>query len=128
MIGIGVDLCGIERMEKNLENTRFLEKFFTPEERRYIAGRGAAGAESAAAAFAAKEAFLKALGIGISGGIRMDEIGVIHGENGAPSYELKGAAAEKLRAAGAERALLSLTHESGLACAFCVLEEGERRL
>ena len=72
--------------------------------------------------FAAKEALLKAMGVGLSGGISLREIGVCHDENGAPHYKLTGAAAEKLRAMGGGMIYLSLTHEGGAAAAVAVIE------
>ena len=80
------------------------------------------GAQSAAAMFAAKEALLKAMGVGLSGGIALREIGVCHDENGAPHYKLTGAAAEKLRAMSGGTIYLSLTHEGGTAAAVAVIE------
>ena len=65
--GIGLDLCGIDRMEALVKDGRFLEKYYTPSERAYIAGRGQMAAASAAGMFAAKEAFLKAAGTGLAG-------------------------------------------------------------
>ena len=100
----------------------FLLKHYTEEERAYIEARGQAGAQSAAAMFAAKEAFLKAAGAGLGGGIAMQEIGVAHDASGAPGYALAGAALEKLRLLGAAQAFLSLTHEAGVAAAVCVIE------
>jgi len=121
MKGLGVDLCAVERIEKNM-NERFLARYYTQEEREYILSRGKMGAQSAAAMFAAKEAFLKAVGCGIGAGIELNEIGVRHVERGAPVYALCAAAEEKLRAMGAQRAFLSLTHENGMAAAVCVIE------
>lgn len=122
MIGLGIDLCEIARIERAIRNEAFLRRYFTQEERGYILSRGAVGAQSAAAMFAAKEAFLKASGAGIGGGIAFEEIGIIHEKGGAPRYALTGAAAERLKALGAARALLSLTHEAGMAAAVCVIE------
>ena len=72
MIGLGLDLCEIARIGTAMEKGEgFLARYFTPEERAYLAQRGKSAAQSAAAMFAAKEAFLKALGVGLSGGIAM---------------------------------------------------------
>ena len=121
MIGLGVDLCEIARIEKQLlHSDAFLARYFTDAERAYIAARGKAGAQSAAAMFAAKEAYLKAVGAGLS--IPLCDVGVEHDESGAPRYVLCGAAAEKLASLGATRAHLSLTHEAGMACAVAVVE------
>ncbi|MBR3874116.1 MAG: holo-ACP synthase [Clostridia bacterium] len=121
MKGIGIDLCAIERIEKSM-NERFLTRYFTQEERDYIAQRGQMGAQSAAAMFAAKEAFLKAVGIGIGRGIELCEVGVVHTDNGVPVYHLCGKAAEKMDELGAKSAFLSLSHEVGIAAAVCVIE------
>ncbi len=122
MIGLGIDLCEIARIERAIRNEAFLRRYFTQEERGYILSRGAAGAQSAAAMFAAKEAFLKAVGAGIGGGIALEEIGIIHEKGGAPRYALGDAAEKRLKELGAARALLSLTHEAGIAAAVCVIE------
>lgn len=123
MIGLGMDLCQIERIDRALQkDDAFLRRFFTPEEQAYIKARGKSGAQSAAAMFAAKEALLKAMGIGLSGGVKLSEIGVAHDEAGAPHYRLTGAAEEKRIAMGATRLHLSLTHEAGMAGAVAVLE------
>lgn len=123
MRGLGIDLCEVGRIERELKRgDAFLRRFFTNSERAYIASRGQMGAQSAAAMFAAKEAFLKAVGTGIGGGIALDEIAVEHLPGGAPAYRLTGTAQARLEELGAERAFLSLTHEAGMAAAVCVIE------
>ena len=67
MKGIGMDLCEIARFERILEKgDGFLRRYFSAEEQAYVLGRGQTAAQSAAALFAAKEAFLKAAGIGMN--------------------------------------------------------------
>lgn len=123
MIGLGIDLCEVSRMEYTLQrNEGFLNRFFTAEERAYLDGRGKMVAQSVAAMFAAKEAFLKALGVGLSGGIAMADVGVLHDALGCPHYALSGQAQQMLAAKGAQTAHLSLTHDAGIAAAVCVLE------
>ena len=120
MKGIGIDLCSVERMQKMKE--AFFDRFYTQEEREYLKSRGQSAPESAAAMFAAKEAFLKAVGTGIGRGVELSEIGVSHTEYGAPVYVLGEKAQEALHERGASQAFLSLTHESGIAAAVCVIE------
>lgn len=123
MKGLGIDLCRISRMEQILnDQPRFLSRYFTAEEQSYLDGRGKCAAESAAAMFAAKEAFLKAIRTGLGGGIGLNEIGVIHRENGAPEYRLTGAALNAAQQMGVTTLWLSLTHEDDHAAAVCVLE------
>lgn len=121
--GIGTDLCESARMERAIAREPFLKKVFAPAEQELLLSHtGKRRAETAAANFAAKEAFLKACGRGL-GGFALVEIAVLRHESGAPYYALSGAAA---RWAQENRltAHLSLTHDGGLACAFAVLEQG----
>lgn len=123
MKGIGIDLCQITRFERILEQgDRIFQRYFTPEEQAYIAGRNKTAAQSAAAMFAAKEAFLKACGIGIGGGVPLTDVAVVHEASGQPVYALAGKALEKMQAMGAEKAWLSLSHEADMAAAMCVIE------
>ena len=122
VIGVGVDLCSVPRIARAMEREHFMRRVYTQEERAYLKSRGKSAPQSAAAMFAAKEAFLKAVGTGIGGGIALDEIAVEHLPGGAPVYRLTGAAQARLGELGAERAFLSLTHEAGMAAAVCVIE------
>ena len=119
--GIGTDLCQAARMERCLQRDAFLRRVLSEQEQTLLAARsGKARWETAAANFAAKEAFLKACGVGL-GGFALAEIAVLRRESGAPYYALQGAAAAWAR----DRRIiahLSLSHDGGLACAFAVLE------
>ena len=120
--GIGTDLCQIDRMEKSLARAGFAAHVFAPEELALLQSHtGRHRAETAAANFAAKEAFLKACGTGLAG-FPLREIEVLRAPSGAPFYRLSGKAGEWAAQNGV-RAHLSLTHEGGLACAFALLEQ-----
>lgn len=121
-LGIGVDLCEISRME-NVRDP-FFERFFTEEERLYADARGAGRAASYAAMFAAKEAFAKALGTGFRG-FGPEDVEILRDSLGRPSYRLHGRAAALAKEAGMTQLYLSLTHEAGLAAAFCVARGDE---
>ena len=121
IIGIGIDLCDAERIRRMPERGRFLTRYFTQEERDYIASRGVNGDDSAAACFAAKEAFLKALGTGI-GAAGLQEVSVLHAESGAPYLSLTGKALQLCQEKGVQHMHLSITHERGLAAAVVILE------
>ena len=123
MIGLGLDLCEVKRIENAIAHTRgFLERYYTPEERDHLAKRGQSAGQSAAAMFAAKEAFLKALGVGLSGGIAMADVEVMHDGLGCPTYAPGEKAKALMAKKGAKTAYLSLTHDAGIAAAVCVLE------
>ena len=123
--GIGVDLCEIARMEKCLEKESFVRRVFAPAEQEWLARLSAPRrAASAAANFAAKEAFLKAAGTGLAG-FELADIAVLRQKSGAPYLRLSGRAAAWAAGNGV-LARVSLTHEAGLACAFVVLEQTQK--
>ena len=119
--GIGLDVCEISRMEKLLANERFLNRYFSPEEREYIRGKGKSGAQSMAGIFAAKEALVKALGLGIVNA-ELKDIGVTHDKYGAPSYVLQGEYARLAEDKRISSFYLSISHDAGVAAAMCVAE------
>ena len=121
LLGVGVDLCGVARIERAIEKAHFYERVFTVEERAYLDKKGRGRAQSAAAMFAAKEAVAKALGTGFSGGVMPWNISVVHDEKGAPSAELTGAAKERLEQIGGAGVQISLSHEGDSAIAFAVI-------
>jgi len=120
ILGIGLDLCEVGRMEEALCDARFLGKYFAPEEQAYIQQRGKGAARSLAGHFAAKEAGLKALGCGIV--VPLREIYVTHDEKGAPRLVLEGKALARMKALSGTTMHLSITHTDGMAAAVAVLE------
>lgn len=119
--GVGIDLCGIARMEKMMEKGRFLERYFSEEERAYLRNKGINAAQSAAGLYAAKEALTKALGTGIVSGA-LSDICVLHDENGAPYYDLRGTYTALAEQKGIIALHLSVSHEGDTAAAVCVAE------
>ena len=120
--GIGTDLCSIGRIRRAAENEAFRKAVFTEEELAYAAARGVGRDASLAAAFAAKEAFVKALGTGF-GQLRPGDIGVGHDKSGAPCYRPGEKAAALMKEKGVARVWLSLSHEGDLAMAAAVAEK-----
>ncbi|MEO5612228.1 MAG: holo-ACP synthase [Sphingomicrobium sp.] len=127
IVGIGSDLCNIERIEKSLKRfgTRFLNRVFTDVERAKAASRPHTGAGTLAKRFAAKEAFSKAVGTGFKRGVFMKDIGVVNAPSGAPTLALTGGARERLDAlAPAGHAIdihLTMTDDYPWAQAFVIL-------
>jgi holo-[acyl-carrier protein] synthase len=125
IVATGVDLAEVERVERVLEaahGERFRERVFTEEERRYCESRGRGRAESYAARFAAKEAVMKALGVGWGRHAGWRDIAVVRERGGPPRIELSGPAQETARRMGISRLSLALSHAGGLAIAFVVAE------
>lgn len=112
---MGLDLCEISRMEKDDMRARLLRRCFTEAESAYIMSRGASAAQTMAGVWAAKEAALKALGVGLA--LPMTDIEVLHTPTGQPYYHIMGKAAAL---ADGGSFLLSITHDGGIAAAVCV--------
>jgi len=121
IVGIGVDVVHVRRLERWKAVPGLLERFFHPEELRTALARGAAASLSLAARFAAKEAFGKALGTGLAG-IVLKDVQVANRHNGRPEMVLYGSALAALERSGADRVHLSMTHERDNAVAMVVLE------
>ena len=118
ILGLGVDICEIARMERALERHRTMrDRVFTPEERAYCDSK-ARPAESYAGRFAAREAVIKALG-GYRGRGWQD-ISVARSSSGAPEIRLRGNAKARADDLGVARVLISFTHERANAVAFAV--------
>ena len=100
IIGLGSDLCNIERIQNSLDRfgERFLARVFTATERAKAEGRPFTRAGTYAKRFAAKEAFSKAVGTGFKRGVFMRDIGVVNLPSGEPTLELSGGARERLDA------------------------------
>ena len=147
IFGIGCDVCALDHLEKSLSGPHaaaFVRRVYGPAECTALAsrwaplcpaGRGVSSASavhsaghsgahrlaSAAADFAAKEAFLKAAGTGLREPFALREIEAVRLESGAPAYRFSGATARWVADHGLT-AHLSLSHDGGMALAFCILE------
>ena len=127
IVGIGSDLCNIERIQASVERfgDRFLARVFTEVERAKAARRPLTMAGTLAKRFAAKEAFAKAVGTGFKRGVYMKDIGVVNAPSGAPTLHLTGGAKERLDAlapAGHSMAVhLTMTDDHPWAQAFVIL-------
>lgn len=121
--GIGVDIVKVDRIEKAVERWgyRFLKRIFTPAEIERCQKR-ARPAQCLALRFAAKEAFAKALGLGMREGLRWRDIEVVHDNFGKPDLLLHNQAQRLLEAVEASRTWLSLSDERESALAVVVLE------
>jgi holo-[acyl-carrier protein] synthase len=122
IVGLGVDLARIARFRTFVEDgSPILERIFCPGEREYALARRDP-AQALAARFAAKEAFFKALGTGMREGLSWHQVCVQRDELGCPSLALSGRAAEMLAQRGAQKALLSYSHDGDYAVATVILE------
>jgi len=102
---------------------RFAERVFTRAEREYCESKGAAAAQSYAARFAAKEAFLKALKTGWRGKITWQDIEILRDHSGAPELKVTGEALSILDSMGAPQIHVSISHTAEHAIAQVILEK-----
>ena len=124
IVSIGIDIVEVYRIRETLARTpRFVERVYTATEREYCESKGAASAQSYAARFAAKEAFLKALKTGWRGRIRWHDIEIVSDASGVPSFNVCGEALKILENTGANKIHLSISHTTDHAVAQVVLEK-----
>lgn len=128
IVGLGSDLCNIERIQNALDRfgDRFERRVFTEVERAKAARRPFTKSGTYAKRFAAKEAFSKAVGTGFKAGVFMKDIGVVNAPSGAPTLALTGGARARLDAlipAGhSAHVHLTLTDDHPWAQAFVIIE------
>ncbi|MEQ1437825.1 holo-ACP synthase [Fontimonas sp. SYSU GA230001] len=122
--GVGVDILRVERMQKLLDRhgRRVLTRLLCAAELREVRAR-ANTARALAMCFAAKEAFVKALGTGFSG-VGYKDAGVVRESSGRPRLVFSRRMRTRMRALGIGAAHVSLSDDGGVVCAYVVLERG----
>ena len=125
VIGTGIDIVDINRIERLMARWGdvFLDRVFTEKEIVWCQRR-TRPPECFAIRFAAKEAFLKAIGWGLRNGIQWTDIEVENDLMGKPSFSFHRKAKEILENLRIQKALLTLSHDRPYAVAHVLLEEG----
>ena len=113
IVGIGIDVCPVERFASAAESERLLARLFTVAERDVSMNR-------MAGRFAAKEALAKALGA--PGGLSWHDAEVRKDDAGKPYFACTGTVADRIAALGIGTVHLSITHDAGIAAAVVVCE------
>ena len=126
--GVGTDLSNINRIKKNLKNKKFIDRIFNENEIKKC-NKGVNKENCYAKKFAAKEAFSKALGTGISNGINFNEIIVLNEKNGKPFIKLIGKTKKKIYATFNKKTkfFLSLSDEKMYAVAFVIISLWQKK-
>lgn len=121
IVGLGIDVCSIERMRRALERhgDRFFSRICSEAERKDLSGRDVATA--LAGRFAVKEAFAKALDG--ARGVGWHEVEVRREPSGRPSLALHGNAIAMVQKFGADKWHVTITHDAGVAVAVVILEK-----
>ena len=120
IIGTGIDIIEVERIEKAAQKRAFIERIFTSAEQEYFIKKNN-NSQTIAGVFAAKEAVAKALGLGF-GAIKWTDIEIQHDENGKPCAVLHGGAKERLDELAGKRVHVSISHIKQLAAAQAIAE------
>lgn len=120
MLGVGTDILEISRMERSLEKEGFKQLVFTAKELKYCESKGKP-AQHFAARFCAKEAFMKAVGLGWTTQSDFAEIEILNHENGAPFIVLHGKTKENAEKSKVKAIHISMSHTEQLATAVVIL-------
>ena len=123
IIGCGIDLVKIERIEKIIKRwgDNFIFRIFTPSEREYCEKKKGNKYQSYAGRFAAKEALLKSLGLGLRG-VNWKEIEIENNELGQPIIETSGKLKNIALAKGVSKYFITISHTKDYAIAQVILE------
>ncbi len=123
ILGIGTDLIEVERVAEKMEKKAgFKELVFSPEEIIYCEAK-TNKYEHYAARFAAKEAFLKAIGTGWRSGTAFNEIEIYNDTEGKPELRFLGVTAGTVAEMKAGKIFVSLSHLKTMACAMVIIEK-----
>lgn len=118
--GTGIDLTEVERIKKNMENNRFLQKIYSERELEYLKIRKF-NPQTAAGMFAAKEAVAKCLGTGFSNFGPCD-IEILKDEMGKPIVFLINNALKRAEELNIKCIHISISHTNDFALAQCIAE------
>jgi holo-[acyl-carrier protein] synthase len=123
ILGSGIDMIEVERIAFSVgRNSGFREMVFSAQEIAYCESK-AAPYQHYAARFAAKEAFLKAIGRGWDSGLALHEIEIVNESNGRPRLQLSGKTATTLESLEIRNIHVSLSHLKSYASALVILEK-----
>jgi holo-[acyl-carrier protein] synthase len=111
ILGLGTDIVEIVRIGRMIERhgEAFLNRVYTADENRYCQRRTESYPHYAGR-WAAKEAVVKALGTGVSRGVRWRDVEVTTNHNGRPAVVLHGATRDRAETAGIDEFLLTISH------------------
>jgi holo-[acyl-carrier protein] synthase len=123
IVGVGIDVIEVDRVMKKVEkNNGFREKIFSKHEIAFCQSKPNK-AENYAARFAAKEAFLKATGLGLALGHQLSKIEIINDKNGKPTLNLSGSFKTQSTKNKWNKIHVSISHLKTIACAVVIIEQ-----
>ncbi|MEB2777822.1 holo-ACP synthase [Algoriphagus sp. D3-2-R+10] len=120
MRGIGIDIVEVARIAQKCQKPSFVKMVFTAEEETYCHAQGNSD-QCFAARFAAKEAYMKAIGLGWTSDAQFHEIEIDKLESGQPKLRLHGNTKLAFEKEGFSDILLTLSHTSQTAVAVVIV-------
>ena len=122
--GIGIDVVDVKRIERLSEklDERFVKRIFTDEEIKYCNGRKANKFQHFAGRFASKEAFLKAIGVGLFKGYKLKDIEIRNEKSGQPYIVRNEKIDEVLNKLNATNIYITITHIKEVSVATVIIE------
>lgn len=125
IVGIGIDIIEVKRIKDVMERhgDYFFKRIFTEKEIEYCNARKKNAVLHFAGRFAAKEAALKALGTGLTGGISWTEIEIENAISGKPRLVFSGKAKEAFDLIGGKKTHVSISHSKGYAAGQVIIEK-----
>ena len=126
MVGVGTDVIEVARIQRALQRPGFMARVYSKSEIQYCLGKSEElsklSIQRFAARFTAKEAVMKAMGVGL-GATKFVEIETASTDSGAPAIVLSGSAKDLAGKLGIGRWLVSLSHSDSVAQAFVAAVE-----
>lgn len=127
IFGVGIDIIEVERIKKQItKKNNFKKRIFSQKEIEYCESKKNR-AQNYAARFAAKEAFFKAIGTGLRGGLAFNEIEIVQDKMGKPEIVLYGNARRFISEKKLSNIHVSLSHIEDFACAIVIIEMAHRK-
>ncbi|NJC97062.1 MAG: holo-[acyl-carrier-protein] synthase [Anaerolineae bacterium] len=119
VLGVGIDIVEIKEIADSIQNEAFLRRVFTHAELKAVE-RYRNKAEHLAGKFAAKEAFMKAIGAGIQQEVWFTQIEVLSDESGKPHIHASGEAEKRMKETNAAQIHVSISHAGDVAVAVVI--------
>jgi len=123
IVGIGLDLQPVATIAESIQRQSFLKKVFTPAEIQLCQRQPRRMAEHFAGKYAAKEAYMKAIGAGIRQGVWFTHIEILNRETGAPYVVTHQAAKSLTDDLGVQTTHITISHTSDVAVGLIILEK-----
>jgi holo-[acyl-carrier protein] synthase len=123
IVGIGIDIQPVASIAQSIQRQTFIDKVFTPAEVQLCQRQPRRSAEHFAGKYAAKEAYMKAIGAGIRQGVWFTQIEILNRASGAPYVVTHRKAKSLTEELGVQTTHITISHTSDVAVGLIILEK-----